>query len=82
MISEGVGGGFDLIKLPYVLYVFEKTVLSQQCRPSSDATERRTRRLIKVNTVCLSSSNFNRIISSKIVEEKYKVKNKGCEYLG
>ena len=32
--------GFDLIILPYLLYVFGQTGLSKQCRPRSDATER------------------------------------------
>ena len=31
--------GYDLIKLPYLLYVFGKTGLSKQCRSRSDATE-------------------------------------------
>ena len=41
MISEGVwwggGGGFDLIKLSYLLYVFGQEGLSKQCRSRSDA---------------------------------------------
>ena len=37
MISEG--GGFKLIKLPYLLYVFGQTDLSKQSRSGSDATE-------------------------------------------
>ena len=32
--------GFDLIKFPYLLYVFEQTGLSKQCRPRIDAAER------------------------------------------
>ena len=39
MISEG-GGGVDLIQLLFLLYIFEKTGLSNQCWPRSNAAER------------------------------------------
>ena len=35
----GRAGGVDLIKLPYLLYVFGQTAFSKQCRPWSDAAE-------------------------------------------
>ena len=35
--------GFDLIILPYLLYVFGQIGLSKQCRPKSDAEERGVR---------------------------------------
>ena len=42
-LSYGSGAdllrAFDLIKLPYFLYVFGKRGLSKQCRPRSDAAE-------------------------------------------
>ena len=31
--------GFDLINLPYLLYLFEKTSLGKQCRFRSEATK-------------------------------------------
>ena len=34
---DGFLKGFDIIILPYLLYVFGQTVLSKQCRPRSDA---------------------------------------------
>ena len=37
MISEGVG--VDLIKLPYLLYVFGQIDINKQGRPRSDAAE-------------------------------------------
>ena len=36
----GGGEGFDLMILPYLLYVFGQTGLCKQCRSRSDAAER------------------------------------------
>ena len=84
MISERLVVGVDWIKLPYILYVIGQTGLSRlskQCKPRSDAAERGVwsgSTLFAPHPVIVYTFTGSKMD----VEEKYKVKIKGCEYLG
>ena len=64
--------GFDLINLPYLLYLFEKTSLGKQCKFRSDATK------CGIWSGSILFTTYPAILHG-LVEEKYKVKSISVE---